>query len=179
VLDTKLRPSLEAIDFGSNLIDLLEASELEVLFSAGNFTGEKLHDVDNTEMNATDFGGVVINQADHTLLPAAFDLYFFFKLSLHPRVVPIVTRCIFDGDVPSNPNRFFGMETFFSLPFSAGVLEELCLIRVAAFQDDVRDQLFERRVFLDDATGKKRLIASVQDRWQIAIDVVLEPRKRA
>lgn len=179
VLDAELRPSFKAIHLGADGIDLLKARELQVLFGARYFAGRELHDVHDAEVNASHLGAVIVDQTDNTLMPAAFNFDLFVQLSLHSGGVPVVAGGVFNRNVATDSDRSFRVEPLFPLPFPACVLEELGLIRVAAFQDDVRDQLFERRVILDDAAWSKRLVGAIQDRRQVSIDIVLEAGKRA
>ena len=70
------------------------------------------------------------------------------------------------------------MQSFFALTFSTGVLEELGSGCVAAFEDDVRDQLFVGGIGFYQTSGTKRLIFAVKYGRKVTVDIVLKTRKR-
>ena len=130
-------------------------------------------------MDAANFGRVVVDQPDDALLTVAFNADFFVEFPLHARAVPIVTGGVLDGNMTADSDGPMCMQSFFALSFSSGVLEELRSSCVAAFEDDVGDQLFEGGIGFNQTSGTKRLIFAVKYGRKVTVDIGLEPRKRS
>jgi hypothetical protein len=125
------------------------------------FARGELHNVDHTEMDSTDFGGIVVDQADDAVGSTASDIDLLGQFSLHTGSVPIVALGIFDGDVSTDSHRLQGVQASFSLPLAACVLEQSSSLLVVALEDHIGDQLLEGRVGLHEASRAKGLMISV------------------
>jgi hypothetical protein len=101
----------------------------------------------DSEMDTADIGGVIIDQADDSIVSAAaFDFYFFIEFPLHSRTIPIVAARVVGRYVPADPDAALGMKPTFTLSFASGVLKNFRAFAIRALQNDVRNQLFVSRV---------------------------------
>jgi hypothetical protein len=69
------------------------------------------------------------------------------------------------------------MKPLLSLALSAGVLKQLGMVLVATLQDDIRDQLLERRIVLHDTPRTKGLIRSIKNGRQVSLHILLKARE--
>lgn len=71
------------------------------------------------------------------------------------------------------------MKTFLSLTFSSSVPKQTGAVGVAAFQNHVGNELFERGVGFYQTSWAKRLIFAVKNGRKVSVDIGLESGKRA
>jgi hypothetical protein len=69
------------------------------------------------------------------------------------------------------------MKPLLSLALSAGVLKQLGMVLVATLQDDIRDQLLERRIVLHNTPRTKGLIRSIKNGRQVSLHILLKARE--
>ena len=96
MLHAKLRPVFQPFQFRFDRFYGFKASILKVIFTGLNLAGFKLHDVDDSQVDAANFGRVIVDQPDDALLTVAFNADFFVEFSLHARAIPIVTGGVLD-----------------------------------------------------------------------------------
>ena len=121
-----------------DFIDRLEATLDKLLLSGSSMARMQLQYMNDSQMDAADIGGVVINQTDDTVIAAAaFDDHFLLKLALHSGTVPVVTVGILERDMAADTDTSLRMQPVLALPSATGVLENAGAIGVGAFEDNV------------------------------------------
>ena len=68
----------------------------------------QLEEMDHAQMDPTDWGRIIIDQADPTRPARAGNRYLFIEFTPHGRLVRIqvlTSLCVFFGHVPADPQR--------------------------------------------------------------------------
>ena len=149
--------SFEGGQVGEDLGEGLEAALEDVGFAGADGGIFYVKQVDDAQVDAADFGLVVVYQADAFGRVGREDFDFFGQFAAHAFFVGRGVEAgigVDGGDVPADAHAALAVQSAFAHARAAGVLEDVqVFFRVGIRKDHVGDQLFEAGVLLDFAAG--------------------------
>ena len=151
----------------------------QMIFARRGFARCELQDVNNTQVNTAYFGGVVVDQADDLVFARALYNDLFCQLALHSVAIPVISLRILYRNVSTDADGLQSVKSFFALTLPACVSKQSSLVLVIAFENHVRNQLFERRIVFDQTSWPERLVRSIEQCRQITIHRAEKSGKRA
>jgi hypothetical protein len=139
----------------------------------------EVEDVDDTEVDGTDFVGVVIDEADDALGVAAGKDQFFGDLTVDGVEIERATEAVMgfvDGvDVAADADAAFGVEAFFAGGTAAGVAE----VAAVVVEEGVGDELFVGGVEFGGGALHEEIGAWGEDGGEVAFGVGVETLEAA
>src|SRR5438552_214162 len=98
--------------------------------------------MDDTQMDAADFGFVVVDQSDHLAAIQRINDDFVFQLASHAFFVAMCLGRVICGNMPAYADARLGVQLAFALTFAASVLEKERLAGgVAMAKNHIRNKL--------------------------------------
>lgn len=179
MIDADLGPSLELIASGVQFFERLPTQILDGVLIGRHFVGAELKEMHDTEMDAADLGGVVIDEADHALGMCACENELlgdlaFDAVEVH-RFAETILRSIHRIDVAADADGAFCNEAFFTGTASARVVQ----VFAAMMEDGVRDELLVAGVFFRSRALHEEIGAGGEHARQVAVHSGLKALKAA
>ena len=180
-------PGFELVEPLEDFVHGLEAGVKHVCFAWGDAGFGDVAEVDDAEVDAADWGFIVVDQADDGFVVGGVDGDFFGELALHAGAVDVVgvegvvagaafagvVRGLYvvGGDVAADADAKFGVEAGFAHAAAALVLEDVDrALVVGPAEEDVGDELLEAGVFFHAAAGQVLDLVAFEEARQVAGD---------
>jgi len=179
MIDADLGPSFELVAAGMQFFEGLPTQILNGVLIGADRIGIEVKEMHDAEMDAADLGGVIIDEADHSLGVGAAENELFGDLALDAvevhRFSQAILSCIHGVDVTTDADGAFCNEAFFTRTASTGVAE----VFASMMEHGVGDELFVAGVFFRGGALHEEIGAGGEHARQVAVHSGLEALKAA
>jgi len=178
-IDAELRPCLEIVAEGDELVPGLEGKVRDHRFALLNFRLGETEDVDNSQMDLADFRRVVVQERDNPVLEWRVDLDFLVHLALNTGaislLVPREKRFIGVVHVTADTDRTFCDQALFTGLLAADVMQD----RIAVRDQRVGNDLLMGRVIFRLGPRQKEIVPARENGAQIFLRLEIQAVKAA
>ena len=179
VVDANLRPRFQIFPAPEEFLFAEKSEVRDHRFTFLHGFGFEAEDVHDPQMDAADFGAVVVKKRDDSIFERRFDFHFFVHLALDASAispfVPGEKRFVLVVHVTTDADRAFGDETLLAGFFSADVMEDA----IAASKECVGNELLVGGIVFGRGASEKMIVSPGEEEVEVTLRLEAQTLKTA